>query len=87
MVDEKNKLHVTRGTFAIDIKYKGKDYYALVIPDVPKDDGNCYQILVPWLFNFKLGYARQSWVVMGDEPVDAELLEAVSKEITFVCTS
>lgn len=87
MVDEKNKLHVTRGTFAIDIKYKGQDYYALVIPEPPDPEIHGYQVLIPWLFNFKLGFARQSWVVIGDEPVDAELLEAVSKEITFVCTS
>ncbi len=86
MIDNQQKTHITRGTFAIDIQYQGKEFYALVIPEPPVEGSHDYHVMIPWLFNFKLGYTKQIWVVLNDEPVDAELLEVVSKEIAFVCT-
>lgn len=86
MVENKKRLHITRGTFAIDIRYQGKEFYALVIPEPPGELSHDYHVMIPWLFNFKLGFFEHGWQVVDDAIIDHELLNEVGKEISFVCT-
>lgn len=86
MIDNQQKTHITRGTFAIDIQYKGKEFYALVIPEPPVEGSHDYQVMIPWLFNFKLGFFKNAWHVVDGDNIDHELINVVGKEISFVCT-
>lgn len=86
MVNEKDRIHITRGTFAIDIYYQGKEFYALVIPEPPCEGCFNYYVMIPWLFNFKLGFFKNAWKVVDGDHIDHELIKVVGKEISFVCT-
>lgn len=85
MKDNQQKPYLNRGTFAIDIQYQGKEFYALVIPEPTGEDNFDYHVMIPGLFNFRLGYSKNTWHAVDNDDIDPELINVVSKEISFVC--
>ena len=75
------------GTFAIDIIYKGKEFYALVIPQQLNALKLAYEVHIPWLSNFEIAQSRSGWKIRkAESEIDKELIELVGKEIEFVST-
>ena len=86
MITNQHKTHISKGTFAIDIQYKGKEFHALVIPEPLGEGSFDYCVMIPWLFNFKLGFFKNAWQVVDSVNIDHELINVVGNEISFVCS-
>lgn len=78
------RLHINQGSFAIDIRYMDKEFYALVVPSPAAETSKYYQVFIPWLLNFKLARFTEGWKVLNGDDIDDDLLNAVGSEISFI---
>lgn len=86
MIHNLHRTYISKGTFAIDIQYQGKEFYALVIPEPPGEGSFDYHVMIPGLLNFKLGFFQNAWQVVEGDNIDHELINVVGNEISFVST-